>query len=129
MQNDSTQAPGAPGLAATWSPGSKDAVGTSLSDASNVWFTIGQGILNEVFYPQVDTPAIRDLGLIITDKQDYFSEEAKSESTIDWLKPGIPAFRVINKSQDGFYKIEKKVISDPHRPVVLQQIKFQPNTD
>ncbi len=129
MQDASIQAPGAPGVAATWSPGPKDAVGTALSDASNVWFTIGHGILNEVFYPQVDTPAIRDLGLIITDKQDYFSEEAKTESKINWLAPGVPAFHIVNESPDGCYKIDKKVISDPHRPVILQQIDFQPNTD
>jgi len=27
-----------------------------------LWFTMGGGILNEVYYPRVDLPQIRDLG-------------------------------------------------------------------
>ncbi|HEX7368564.1 MAG TPA: hypothetical protein VF261_02815, partial [Candidatus Saccharimonadales bacterium] len=92
MAND-TQAPGAPGADARWAPGPKDGVGTALHDASNVWFTIGHGILNEIFYPQVDTPSIRDFGFIVTDGNDYFSEEqASAASTVAWAGQGIPAF-------------------------------------
>lgn len=111
-----------------WAPGPKDGVGTALSDASNVWFTIGHGILNEVFYPQVDTPSIRDLGLIVTDGQEYFSEEAVStDSKVEWADQGIPAFQVTNTSRDGRYVVTKQVLSDPERPVVLQRISFKPN--
>lgn len=62
-------------MAARWAPGAKDGVGTALSAVSNVWFSIGHGILNEVFYPQVDTPSIRDFGLIVTDGHDYFQRK------------------------------------------------------
>jgi glucoamylase len=113
-------------MEARWSVGAKDGVGTALSEASNVWFTISHGILNEVFYPQVDTPSIRDLGLIVTDEQDYFSEEAKTVSKLDRLSPGIPAFELTNTSKDGRYVIKKRIISDPQRPVVLQSIVFTP---
>ena len=37
-------------------------VGCSLG-MSRLWFTIGGGIVNEVYYPRVDIPQIRDLGL------------------------------------------------------------------
>lgn len=124
---DDSQAPGAPGMDARWAPGPKDGVGTALSDASNVWFTIGHGILNEVFYPQVDTPSIRDFGLIVTDGKDYFSEEtASTDSRVEWADQGIPAFHLTNTSRDGRYIIKKQTISDPDRPVVLQRISFEP---
>ncbi len=127
MAGDS-QAPGAPGIDARWAPGPKDGVGTACSESSNVWFTIGHGILNEVFYPQVDTPSIRDLGLIITDGDEYFSDEASSSnSKVAWEEKGIPAFHVTNKSHDGKYVVKKTVISDPKRPVILQQIFFEPH--
>jgi len=127
---DDSQAPGAPGLPALWAPGPKDGVGTALGDASNVWFTIGHGVLNEVFYPQVDTPSIRDLGLIVTDGQDYFSEEAASvDSKVKWANQGIPAFHITNTSRDDRYRIGKQVVSDPERPVVLQRISFEPEDD
>ncbi len=36
-------------------------VGCSLG-SSRLWFTIGGGIINEVYYPRIDLPQIRDLG-------------------------------------------------------------------
>ncbi|MEO6761597.1 MAG: glucan 1,4-alpha-glucosidase [Candidatus Saccharimonadales bacterium] len=131
--SDNNLAPGAPGADARWSPGPKAGVGTALNCDSNVWFTIGHGILNEIYYPHVDTPSIRDMGLIITDGNDYFSEEkATTDSRVEWMEPGVPAFRVSNISRDGYYKIEKQVISDPKRNTVLQHtvfsaLKSQPN--
>jgi glucoamylase len=56
------KAPGQPGIAPTWTSSAKDMVGCSLG-RSRVWFTLGFGILNEVYYPRVDSPQIRDLGL------------------------------------------------------------------
>jgi hypothetical protein len=48
------QAPGHPGFPPTWTIAAKRGVGTVLSPASRVWFTLSQGILNEVYYPRVD---------------------------------------------------------------------------
>ena len=48
-------APGAPGLAPTWCSSAKEIVGCSLG-AARLWFTVGGGIINEVYYPRVDLP-------------------------------------------------------------------------
>src|SRR5256886_7545125 len=58
-------APGAPGLPPTWCSSAKEMVGCSLG-SSRLWFTIGGGIVNEVYYPRVDLPQIRDLGFIVS---------------------------------------------------------------
>ncbi len=126
MPDSAKQAPGAPGVDARWAPGPKDAVGTALNEASNVWFTIGQGVLNEIFFPQVDTPSTRDMQLIVTDGENYFSEESKTDSSLIRLAPGVPAYEITNVSPDKNYTIKKQVISDPRRPVVLQKISFEP---
>ena len=51
-------APGSPGADPCWAPSAKDGVGTALCPASNstslVWFTLGRGILTEIFYPPAD---------------------------------------------------------------------------
>src|SRR4051812_41595833 len=51
-------APGSPGADPCWALSAKDGVGTALCPASNstslVWFTLGRGILTEIFYPRVD---------------------------------------------------------------------------
>lgn len=123
-------APGAPGIDPRWAPGQKSAIGTASSDQSNVWFTIGQGIFNEIYYPRIDNPAIRDMGMIVTDGADYFSEEkTDTDSHVEWLATGIPAFRLTNASRDHHYQITKEVVADPKRSCVLQQTKFQKLSD
>src|SRR5437870_8415590 len=47
-------APGAPGLDAQWTSAGKEAVGTSNTVESKVWFTLRGGVLDEVYYPTVD---------------------------------------------------------------------------
>lgn len=119
-------APGAPGAKPFWSPGAKSAVGTSINSDSKVWFSVGHGIINEVYYPRNDTPAIKDMGFIITDGIGYFSEEkTDSRSKVEWEMPGIPAFKVSNQSNDGRYVIEKTILTDPTRDSMIQQTTIQ----
>src|SRR3954464_1626182 len=47
-------APGAPGRDAQWTSAGKEAVGTSNTVESKVWFTLRGGVLDEVYYPTVD---------------------------------------------------------------------------
>src|SRR5689334_10736276 len=90
-------APGWPGILPTWTSSSKSGVGTSLSRGSRVWFTLSHGILNEIYYPRIDKACIRDLGLIVTDGNDFFSEEKRhSRSEVSSLAPGAPAIRLVN---------------------------------
>ena len=49
-----SDAPGAPGIAPTWSSSAKEMVGCALG-STRVWFTVGGGVLNEIYYPRVDT--------------------------------------------------------------------------
>jgi glucoamylase len=120
-------APGWPGSPARWTSSAKSGVGTSLSPASRVWFTISHGILNESYYPRVDQACTRDLGLIITDGKEYFSEEKRHAlSTVTYPVDGVPAYHLVNASADRRYRVEKDIIADPRRDVVLQQTRFVP---
>jgi glucoamylase len=120
-------APNWPGIAARWTSSAKQGVGTALNLHSRVWFTMSHGILNEVYFPRVDQACTRDLGLIVTDGSQYFSEE-KRHCTFQNLpiEPGIPVYQLTNAATDGRYRIEKEIFSDPYRNVVLQKIKFVP---
>ena len=122
-----TFAPGWPGIPARWTSSAKSGLGTAVSRDSRVWFTLSHGILNEVYYPRVDHACTRDLGFIVTDGQTFFSEEkrdARSETL--QVSPGIPAYRIRNTAVDGRYRIEKEVLTDPWRDVVLQRVRFVP---
>jgi len=121
------QAPGQPGIPPRWTSSAKSGVGTALNNTSRVWFTLSHGILDEVYYPRLDQACTRDLGLIVTDGQDFFSEEKRqTQQEIDYLAAGAPAFRLTNTCGEQRYRIEKEVLSDPHHDVVLQSIQFEP---
>ncbi len=125
MEGQNNYAPGWPGSPARWTSSAKSGVGTSLSNASCVWFTVSHGILNEIYYPRVDQACTRDLGLIITDGRDFFSEEKRhASSTVTSLAEGVPAYHLENTSREGRYRVEKDIITDPRRDVVLQQTRF-----
>src|SRR5918911_1902697 len=127
MTTDSASAPGKPGKPATWTSAAKSGVGTALSTASSVWFTLGEGILTEVYHPFVDTACTRDLGLLVTDRRGFFAEERRdTRSEVSYLDDGVPAFRVVNTCKEGRYRVEKLVLTDPRRPTVLQQTHFVP---
>lgn len=120
-------APGAPGITPRWTSSAKSGVGTALSAQSPLWFTLSHGVLNEVYYPRVDTACTRDFELLITGPDGYFSEEKRDcDSTTEQIEEGVPAFRVTNVARDGRYRIEKLVISDPARPSLMQRITFTP---
>ncbi len=120
-------APGWPGLPARWTSSAKSGIGTAVSRDSRVWFTLSHGIVNEVYYPRVDHACTRDLGFIVTDGQAYFSEEKRDTlSETSQVAPGIPAYRIHNTATDGRYRIEKEILTDPWRDVVLQRVRFVP---
>ncbi|HEY6162446.1 MAG TPA: glucan 1,4-alpha-glucosidase, partial [Bacteroidia bacterium] len=118
---------GWPGIDARWTSSAKSGVGTSLSSASKVWYSINNGILNEIYYPQVDQACTRDLGLIVTDGKEFFSEEKRhTEQHIKLIAKGVPGYHLTNSCNMHYYRIEKEIISDPLRDTVLQRIQFFP---
>lgn len=83
-----------------------------------MWFTIGYGILNEVFYPRVDTPQIRDLGFIIADGHGFWSEVKRAQCySINSPAPGIPAYTIEHSHER--YRLQLRICSDPVRDVLL----------
>jgi glucoamylase len=120
-------APGWPGIAPRWTSSVKSGIGTALNPHSRVWYTVSHGILNEVYFPRVDQACTRDLGLIVTDGHNYFSEEKRHcRFENKPFEPGIPVYQLTNTSLDGRYRIHKEVFSDPYRHVVLQRVHFEP---
>ena len=122
-----TVAQGAPGIPARWTSSAKSGVGTALSRDSRVWFTLSHGILNEIYHPRLDSACTRDMGLIVTGPGRYFSEEKRDTAhEAAPFEDGVPAYRQTNTANDGAYRIDKRIVTDPKRPVLLQEIAFTP---
>ncbi|MGC8596092.1 MAG: glucan 1,4-alpha-glucosidase [Candidatus Kryptoniota bacterium] len=127
MNHSNLNAPGAPGSQARWTSSAKCGMGTARSLESRVWFTISHGILNEIYYPRIDEASTRDMGLIVTDGRDFFSEEKRhARSNVSYIAEGVPGYHLINTCLQGRYQIEKEIITDPGRDVLLQFTRFKP---
>lgn len=117
---------GWPGIEPRWTSSSKEGVGTAYADASRVWFTLSHGILNEVYYPTIDRPQIRDLQFLVTDGQTFFHEEKRDlQSEIDVLEGGALGYRIVTSDPAGRYRLVKEVIADSSRAVVLVRAKIE----
>lgn len=120
-------APGQPGIPPRWTSGAKEGAGTSASFQSRVWFTLSHGIINEVYYPRIDQANTHDLEFLVADSAEYFSEEKRDTyRKISPLEQGVPAYRLINTSKRGRYRLTKIVLTDPDRDVLLQKVQFNP---
>src|SRR5262245_4861318 len=120
-------APGWPGIPPRWTSSSKVGIGTAMTLHSRVWFTMSHGTLNEIYFPRVDQACTRDQEFIVTDGSSFFSEE-KRDCTfeIHHYRPGIPLYQLKNTCNRNQFRIEKEVLTDPFRNVVLQKVRFQP---
>ncbi len=119
-------APGWPGIPARWTSSAKNGIGTALQPTSRVWFTHSHGILNEVYYPDVDHACTRDMELLVSNGRDFFSEEKRNTVTEVVLPaPDVPAYRLINTCVQNRYRIEKTIVADPSHDVILQRIRFE----
>ena len=117
---------GAPGIPGRWTSSSKDGVGTAYSASSRVWYTISHGILNEVYYPSIDSPQIRDLQLLITDGETFFHEERRDlPARTEALDHNSLGFRITSADPEGRYALQKEIAADPHQSCVLLHVRLQ----
>jgi glucoamylase len=121
-----SEAFGRPGMPPRWTRSSKDGLGTAYNTASRVWFALSHGILNEVYFPTVDSPQIRDLEYLITDGETFFHEEKRDlNPQLEYLGEHVLGYRLTNSDPEKRYRIVKEVISDPHLPCVLIRTRLE----
>ncbi|MBI5588163.1 MAG: glucan 1,4-alpha-glucosidase [Deltaproteobacteria bacterium] len=122
----SNKAFGSPGLPPAWSRAAKHGVGTAMSDASKVWFTIADGVVTEVYYPRVDSANTKDIRFLVTDSRTFFDEEGKDTTTeISYIDPKAPAYLVTNTAKSGAYVIRKKILTDPRSNSLVMNVSFE----
>lgn len=120
---------GGPGDEPRWTGAAKDGVGTAHSGGGRVWFTIGRGILTEVYYPTVDRPQLRDLEFLFSDGDGLFLEEKQDlEYQVERMSPS-QGYRISRHDSEGRLSFVKEVIVDPTRPCVLVHTKLEGHGD
>src|SRR5258707_13202014 len=120
-KNEISFAPGRPGADAHWMTAAKDAVGTSTSIDSKVWFTLADGVMSEVFYPSVDCANLQALQFVIIGPvaNGAVTESRDMVHRIEVLDPHALSFRQINTTFNHKYTITKTYTVDPVRSTIL----------
>lgn len=123
-QQHQSIAKGKPGIEPRWTQGNKDGVGTAYAISSRIWFTLSNGILNEVYYPTIDSPQIRDLQYLITDGSSFLHEERRHLHTkTEQISPHVLGYKITNSDPEGRYTITKEIITDPRDSCILQHTR------
>ena len=117
---------GAPGAEPLWTPSKKQCIGTAYHTSCQVWYTLANGIINEVYYPHVDRPNTRDLQFLITDGETFIHEEQRDlDHAIEYPEQNTLLARLINSDPDGRYRLVKEVLCDPHHSVLLMHTRVE----
>jgi glucoamylase len=143
-----TLAPGAPGKDAQWATAGKQGVGTSANLESKVWFTLAQGVMTEVYYPDVTVANVHLLQFVVVNpktkkvetEQDDANYSVKSLETrrfknINYVpnvsinryfySPSSLLFEQTNSSKTGEWFITKTYLTDPKSNSILISVSFQ----
>ena len=84
---------------------------------SRLWATLSHGILNEIYWPAVDQPQIRDLGFLVAGNGSWRELKRVSTYTLSVPDP-VVALPTITHTGDG-YQLTLRVVVDPDRDVLL----------
>ncbi|MGH3331884.1 MAG: glycoside hydrolase family 15 protein [Nocardioidaceae bacterium] len=116
--------PGAPGAKATWTEADKAGFGTARSQRSNVWFTLHHGRTSEVFYPDLGTPSVRSLELVVTDGETFTDRESvDTRQRTRMTDDRSLGFTQVNTAKSGKYRIAKRYVTDPARDTLVVDVK------
>src|SRR4051812_1215019 len=127
-QTTNNLAPGAPGRDAQWESAGKEGVGTSTTLESKVWFTLRGGVMTEVYYPTVDVANTISLQLVVVGGEAggrVETEEDDATHKVEVIDARSLSFRQVNTARSGAWTITKTYATDPARPSVLIDVKFE----
>lgn len=117
---------GAPGIEPRWTSSAKEGVGTAYHTSCRVWFTLSHGIVNEIYYPNVDQPNTRDFQFLITDGETFCHEEKRDlDHVMEYPERDCLFYRLTNSEPGGCYRLVKHVLTDPHLSVLLVHTKLE----
>ncbi|WIX81454.1 glycoside hydrolase family 15 protein [Amycolatopsis carbonis] len=116
-------APGGPGAHPSWLPADKTGFGTARDRASDVWFTLQGGRMSEVYYPDLSTPSVRSLDLVVSDGRTFatLASAAKSQQVrrVDDL-----TYEQTSTDDQRRWRLSRTYVTDPARSTVLVDVEF-----
>jgi glucoamylase len=130
---------------AAWTSGAKEGICTAYSDQKSlVWFSHSKGTINEIYYPQLDNPNVRDFQFLVLDNESSFNNPKLMDSDVSYLDvamnptgdklPRSLAYRITNLDKSGGagrdrYELMMDTFTDPDDHSVLVGLKYIPKSN
>ena len=123
-------ASGGPGTTPYWNEsGAVQGFADSTSSASKVAYTIGDGELENAFYPEDDEPDTYGLQYYVSNGSSFAdSEVSNTTHAITLADPTSLTWQQTNTATNGDFTITKTYIADPNSSVILVQTTFTNDT-
>jgi glucoamylase len=114
------------GEKSTWTEADKTGFGTSRTRRSNVWFTLQDGRVSEVFHPDLSTPSTRSLELVVTDGRTFTDRESEDMRSVT-TRPDERSlrFQQVNTATSGRYRLTKTFVTDPRRDAIVVRVRLE----
>jgi glucoamylase len=141
----SAVAPGAPGVAPTWSSAAKQGAGASYEayvggqyrdggttgNVSRVWFSIADGILTETMYGLIHEAQIKSMRFAVMTETGLSVEGTDTTSQVSYThadaegRPLSPAYSVVTTDKQGRFEITKTIYTDPDNQTLIVRAEFR----
>src|SRR3954469_4415830 len=116
-------APGAPGSLSHFDLARKDCVGTARNTTSRVWYTVANGVLSDVYEPNVDTTNVETMQFIVTDGATFTDLQSRDMTYSVDADPTGMVCTVTSKGRN--YKLTTTYSTDPARDSVLVRTRLK----
>lgn len=147
--DETSVAPGAPGIESVWAYSGKTGIGTSYEEyvegkyngdaptgaVSKVWFSLAEGIITETMFGLIHEAQLKEMQFYIQGDGFLDEERIDTVSTVEYLhtdRKGRPlslAYKVTNRDKEGLYQIEKHIFTDPDRNSLMIKVFFHAFAD
>ncbi len=115
------------GKDAQWATAGKQGVGTAVNLTSKVWFTLANGVMTEVYFPDVTVANTHLLQFVVVNPKTKKVETEQTDAIhqIKVLRPDSLSFQQINTAKSGAWKITKTYTTDIERDSILIDVQFE----
>src|ERR1700756_182775 len=120
-------APDGPGALSHFDLSRKDCLGTAQNTTSKVWFTVANGVLSDVYYPNADNTNVETLQYVVTDGSTFTDLQTRDTTyTVQLLDKHSQALdcEVTTTAKSGKYRIITDYLTDPQQNTVVMNVHF-----
>src|SRR6266480_4408019 len=118
-----------PGALSHFDLSRKDCLGTARNTTSQVWFTVANGVLSDVYYPTIDNTNVETLQYIVTDGSTFTDLQTRDTTyTVKLLSNTSQALdcELTTTAKSGKYRIITDYLTDPNQNTLVMNVHFIP---